>query len=582
MTVLVKSAELSAPPLKRIKLCYGDPDPSLTFYQSMANPIDAGVMLNGYGGLVDTHKAHSPDDSSPNTEGVSPIATLCNLGNTCFLNSVLYTLRFAPHFLHNLHHLAVDLPELGGKYSHLKTKSSSLGRGIGGGSKAWSNKELSSMGQGSTNEDKIILATLRLHELYEALHHAELKDHIEPYQPEVFLTALRDVNVIFEGNQQHDAHELLVCVLDTVRETCALLSQLNERQRSIIPQPAPPSCPLPPPKTFSSIRKSLKVGKTKTNGVKNNISTGDAPLITDGTLSHEDDTPQVQHNFITEDFAGTMHLYTTCLECEKTNDKTEPFSDICVPITPPSGNCSSPEEISTLYHSAIITEEYLQDQNKYWCEDCGRYNEARRNVSFDSLPRLLTLHLKRFSSSFGACVQKVNEYMPTPLVLSCFCMKCKDKDESRKPHRGYQLYGIIMHLGSTMASGHYITYVCGRDTVTDSANCTKDKRKTASLSGGAGKPTANPQTEHRGIMRFFKSSKPTYPSALDNKSALFPPCRSADCCGCKLESSEPVWLECDDDTVKTMTNKQLEDLLGPKNSKNAALTPYILFYSRIQ
>lgn len=39
----------------------------------------------------------------------SPAASLSNLGNTCFLNSVLYTLRFAPNFLHNLHHLVTDM-----------------------------------------------------------------------------------------------------------------------------------------------------------------------------------------------------------------------------------------------------------------------------------------------------------------------------------------------------------------------------------------------------------------------------------------------------------------------------------------
>lgn len=65
-----------------------------------------------------------------------------------------------------------------------------MGRGIGGGSKSWSSKDLPSLGA-SGADGRIALATERLHELYESLHNAELKDHTEPFQPEVFLHALR-------------------------------------------------------------------------------------------------------------------------------------------------------------------------------------------------------------------------------------------------------------------------------------------------------------------------------------------------------------------------------------------------------
>lgn len=70
---------------------------------------------------------------------------------------------------------------------------------------------------------------------------------------------------------------------------------------------------------------------------------------------------------------------------------------------------------------------------------------------------------------------------PLPTATNCLCR--------------YELYGIIMHLGSTMASGHYVSYVSGRDTVIDSADCQRDKRKTASLSGGAVKPTSNTEKQ---------------------------------------------------------------------------------------
>jgi len=60
-----------------------------------------------------------------------------------------------------------------------------------------------------------------------------------------------------------------------------------------------------------------------------------------------------------------------------------------------------PQHVSEVYEAAVVTSEHLRDLNKYWCEQCLRYNEARRCVRYETLPKLLVLQLKRFSSTFG-------------------------------------------------------------------------------------------------------------------------------------------------------------------------------------
>ena len=77
-------------------------------------------MLNDFQRLDSNHRNPGCDVTLNVITGGLKIATLCNLGNTCFLNSVLYTLRCTPSFLHNLHHLATDLSIVNDK--QLQTK----------------------------------------------------------------------------------------------------------------------------------------------------------------------------------------------------------------------------------------------------------------------------------------------------------------------------------------------------------------------------------------------------------------------------------------------------------------------------
>lgn len=189
-----------------------------------SNAAGAGTGLNGSAAALN----HAPS-----------MGTLCNIGNSCYLNSVVYTLRFAPHFLHNLHHLIQDLNVVQQTIVRQQTaRSASLGRNVSAAqlehARSWSSKDLATStdqysgqnggvnsGNGGSGSSKSThqSVTEKLHELYNNLHGNEMADSTEPYHADTLLHAIQDVNATFEGNQQQDAHEFLMCVLNCIRET---------------------------------------------------------------------------------------------------------------------------------------------------------------------------------------------------------------------------------------------------------------------------------------------------------------------------------------------------------------------------
>jgi ubiquitin carboxyl-terminal hydrolase 1 len=204
----------------------------------LITPPYSRMDMNGEVDIYDRERPLRLEPSSnEKTPPLPPVATLLNLGNTCFLNSVLYTLRFTPGFAHLLHHLATDLTE---KKLLLSNGGNEKKMGfLSSGSPGLRTKSLSSLTPCIMDDNnlqinpvkrKTLVLTERLHELLQTLHNAEQKgDLSEPFQADAFLQALRDVNPLFQGNQQQDAHELLVCSLDYLREACQLVDKAQNK-----------------------------------------------------------------------------------------------------------------------------------------------------------------------------------------------------------------------------------------------------------------------------------------------------------------------------------------------------------------
>lgn len=539
----------------------------------------------------------------------APVASLSNMGNTCYLNSVLYTLRFAPTFLHNLHHLIGDLNMVQHRLSQNRAKTSSLGRNIGaiGGpnsrsaSSSTSTKDFFTIPTDIIPKSKVQMVTERLHELFITMHNLELKESSDPCQPVALLQAVREANTIFEGNHQQDAHELLLYLLDNIRETCDLLSVQLQHNPDLLSEPESSSSSNSG--KIWGVRRSWKKGQSKKEkSVKGSIN---EDVINESVVTEDEndagasyDVPQkkIGFNFLTEDFAGITLVRTKCLECESVTERKEPFYDIPIPIISEGDfDITNIEGISPseLYRNACVTSEKLCDTNKYLCDKCKRYNEASRDVLFERLPNMMILQLKRFMTS-ATGVHKVNTYLPTPLELDCFCESCCKLDEEELSSHYYKLSCIIMHLGGTMASGHYIAYVKASNYYNSYHDCSRDTPKTG-LSASCSEKSLN-------ILKFLKprvtNSFMEAKNGISSKNSLngLKICKSIDCCSVKLNKNvlenalnsqfkrndheEDMWLECDDESIRFLKSEELSQVLSYK--PNSTATPYLLFYTKIK
>ena len=101
-----------------------------------ADNSNESEKMNGHKSLELRFGPSSSGPMSSKPPKAPPVASLCNLGNTCFLNSVLYTLRFTPGFLHSLHHMIHDLGlnGSGGKSSNKRSNGLASQQGQSNGS----------------------------------------------------------------------------------------------------------------------------------------------------------------------------------------------------------------------------------------------------------------------------------------------------------------------------------------------------------------------------------------------------------------------------------------------------------------
>lgn len=307
----------------------------------------------------------------------------------------------------------------------------------------------------------------QLHDLFKTLSTADSSsDSKDPIPPSNFLSAVGKLNPLFEGNQQQDAHELLVMILNSL-EDIKIPIRVQDKS-DVVEAPLPPPVPDKKGKRSKGSKLLPNGNGSLSNGINGTNSRSSSPLPGSTVKSQQQSQPPnnaTLPNFVKDNFEGKSVMRTRCLECEMSTYRSETFTFIDVPLHLDDDD----DELSgkELFLKQILMSETLRENNKYWCEECSRLNEAQRSVQYELLPRVMVLQLKRFTASGSKYVSKINDYIPTPFIMNCFCNECMPPQPHHQQHRQqapekkhhYRLYAVIMHLGATLASGHYIAYV---------------------------------------------------------------------------------------------------------------------------
>eukprot|EP00752_Nemacystus_decipiens_P007312 g6543.t1 len=150
-------------------------------------------------------------------------------------------------------------------------------------------------------------------------------------------------------------------------------------------------------------------------------------------------------------FQGVLTNQTKCLCCETVSNRDEPFMDLSLDVEQNSS-------VSACLRNFSSTET-LTKKNKFFCESCNALQEAEKKIRLKRLPRVLTLHLKRFKyveslESFS----KLSHRVVFPLELRTPNMT-DEAGEADADGRLYRLFAVVVHIGRGPNHGHYVAVV---------------------------------------------------------------------------------------------------------------------------
>ncbi|OAD06163.1 hypothetical protein MUCCIDRAFT_120070, partial [Mucor lusitanicus CBS 277.49] len=218
--------------------------------------------------------------------------------------------------------------------------------------------------------------------------------------PVNFINKVKKENELFRSSMHQDAHEFLNYTLNTIAE------DVQKYQQKVADE------------------SGSKQGSIN--------STGQNP----------------KNTWVHQLFEGVFSNETKCLSCETVTSRDECFMDLSIDVEMNSSITSCLRQFSA--------SETLCHKNKYFCDVCSGLQEAERRMKIKKLPNILALHLKRFKYQ-----EQLQKYIKlTYRVVFPFELRLfNTSDDTEDADRMYELWSIVVHIGSGPHHGHYVAIV---------------------------------------------------------------------------------------------------------------------------
>ncbi|XP_062852627.1 ubiquitin carboxyl-terminal hydrolase 44 [Trichomycterus rosablanca] len=381
---------------------------------------------------VRTKRTQAP----PSCKGDSPIKRrptvtpgvtgLRNLGNTCYMNSILQVLShlhvFRECFLRLDLNQALELlasavsRKLGLTAQHgNQTKSPGQGSGLSGGASRSRSMELI---QPKEPSSKHISLCHELHTLFQVMWSGKWA-LVSPF---AMLHSVWQLIPAFRGYAQQDAQEFLCELLDKVQHEL-------ERTGTLTPATVP-----------SNQRRMIKQVLSVVNTI----------------------------------FHGQLLSQVRCLACDHRSNTVEPFWDLSLEF--PERYHSNSKDAAQVPCGltemlAKFTETEALEGAIYACDHCNNnrrrfcskqvvLTKAQKQLMVYKLPHVLRLHLKRFRWSGRNHREKIGVHVEfeQELNMEPYCKDSASNTSLRPQHFLYQLSAVVMHHGKGFGSGHYTSF----------------------------------------------------------------------------------------------------------------------------